>query len=53
LAFRYRVLADRDKVVNNEPEKHEELGWYRIDSLPEPLHPTVAAEVEEYKNKLI
>jgi predicted RND superfamily exporter protein len=47
IVFRYRVFLDREKVVNNEPEKHEELRWFRIDSLPEPLHPTVAVEVEE------
>lgn len=52
IVFRYRVLLDREKVVNNEPEKHEELDWFRIDNLPQPLHPVVAVEVAEYKNLL-
>jgi len=52
IVFRYRILVDREKVVNNEPEKHEELGWFKIDNLPEPLHPIVALEVEEYKDLL-
>lgn len=53
IVFRYRVLLDREKVVNNEPEKQEELGWFKIDALPQPLHPMVAAEVEEYKTLLV
>lgn len=53
IVFRYRVLVDRTKVINNEPEKHEELGWFKINNLPQPLHPIVALEVEEYKDKLV
>lgn len=50
---RYRVLVDKDKVVNNEPEKHSELGWYRMDNLPEPLHSLIPGEITELKAKLI
>ena len=52
LAFRYRVLLDRDKVVNNEPDKHEELGWFTVNNLPEPLHSQIPTELEIYKDKL-
>lgn len=40
IQFRYRVLLDRDKVVNNEPDKHDELGWFSLDDLPAPQHST-------------
>jgi 8-oxo-dGTP diphosphatase len=53
VAFRYRVLVDRDKVINNEPEKHTELRWCRLDDLPSPLHSMIESELEEYKEKLI
>lgn len=53
IVFRYRVLVDRGKVINNEPEKHEELGWFKIEDIPRPIHPVVAEEIEEYKDKLV
>lgn len=53
IAFRYRVLIERENVVNGEPEKHSELGWYSLDSLPIPLHSAIPKELEEYKDKLI
>ena len=51
--FKYRVLVDREKVINNEPHKHDELGWYRLDNLPTPLHSQVLHEITIYKDKLI
>lgn len=52
IAFRYKVLVDRTKVINNEPEKHSELKWCTLDNLPSPLHSQITAEIEEYKNLL-
>lgn len=40
LQFQYRVLLDRKKVVNNEPDNHDELGWFTLDNLPSPQHST-------------
>lgn len=50
---RYRVLVNKDKVVNNEPEKHSELGWYRMNNMPKPLHSLIPGEIAELKDKLI
>lgn len=50
--FRYKVLVDRDLVINNEPEKHEELGWFTLDALPSPLHSEIPKELKWYKDKL-
>ena len=52
LAFRYRVLVNKNEVINAEPEKHSELGWYKLDNLPAPLHSAIPKELEEYKDKL-
>lgn len=52
IALRYKVLVDRTQVVNNEPEMHEELGWFTINNLPTPLHSQIPDELELYKDKL-
>ncbi len=52
LVFRYKVLINRAEVVNNEPEKHEKLGWFTLDELPTPLHSNLPRELEEYGAKL-
>lgn len=53
ISFRYLVKVDRTKVVNSEPEKHSELGWYRIDALPQPLHSMLPKEIEKYRHQLL
>lgn len=52
IAFRFKVLVDRNMVVNNEPEMHEELGWFKIGNLPEPLHSQIPKEIVRFKDKL-
>lgn len=53
ISFRYRVELDRGKVINGEPEKHDEIGWYRLDNLPTPLHSQMSSVLEKYKDKLV
>lgn len=50
--FKYRVLVDRDRVVNSEPHKHDELGWYTLDNLPSPLHSQILHEIATYRDIL-
>lgn len=38
LAVPFIVLVDPKEVVNNEPHKLDELGWFRLTNLPTPLH---------------
>lgn len=52
ICFYYQVLVDREKVVNNEPEKHTEMDWFRFDNLPQPLHSMIPGDIEMYKDKL-
>ncbi len=52
LAFRFKVLVDRDKVINNEPHKHDELTWCTIDNPPTPLHSQIPEELVRFKGKL-
>ncbi len=50
--FRYKVLLNRALVTNNEPEKHDDIGWFTLDDLPSPLHSQIEREVEKYKGLL-
>ena len=49
---RYLVLVDPEQVQIGEPEKIDEIGWFEIDSFPEPLHSVFANEVKQIKHHL-
>lgn len=38
IAFPYIIKVNPKKVRNMEPHKIEELGWFRLNNLPKPLH---------------
>jgi 8-oxo-dGTP diphosphatase len=38
LSLVFSCLVDKDEVKNGEPHKFEEIKWFRLDNLPEPLH---------------
>jgi ADP-ribose pyrophosphatase YjhB (NUDIX family) len=48
----FKVLVDREKVANGEPHKFDEIGWFRLDSLPENMHSQWPATYELHKAKL-
>lgn len=41
----HAVLVDPAKVINNEPEKIDAIGWFTFDTLPNPLHSQIVFEV--------
>lgn len=51
LCMIYLVQVNRDQVVNNEPHKFDELDWFTLDALPEPLHPLALIEIALLKNE--
>ena len=52
LALDFKVLVDREKVGNGEPHKFDEVGWFRLDDLPTPLHSQLQGELEMFKDML-
>ncbi len=53
ITFRYKVLLDRDAVINNEPDKLEEILWTTLDQMPHPLHSQLPVVLEKYKKFLV
>ena len=52
IALDFKVLVDRKKVKNGVPLQHEEIGWFRLNSLPKPLHSQLPTFIKKYKEKL-
>lgn len=52
IALDFKVLVDRATVKNGEPHKFDEIGWFKLDALPLPLHSQFPFFLEDYKGKL-
>ena len=52
VALDYKVQVDPNAVKNGEPHKIDEIGWFSLDALPEPLHSQVPFFLEKYKQQL-
>jgi 8-oxo-dGTP diphosphatase len=48
----FKVRVDREKVYNGEPHKFDEIGWFKLSDLPQPLHSQMQGEIDEYREKL-
>ncbi|PIZ68651.1 RNA pyrophosphohydrolase [Candidatus Roizmanbacteria bacterium CG_4_10_14_0_2_um_filter_36_35] len=49
LIISFIIKIDRKKVKNNDPEKIAEIGWFKLDKLPKPLHSGAMYTLREYK----
>lgn len=52
IALDFKVLVNREKVRNGEPHKLDEIGWFKLNELPQPLHSQFPFALEKYKDKL-
>src|SRR3989344_7257402 len=50
IAVPFFLKVNRDEVKNGEPHKIEEIGWFTLDTLPEPLHTGFAHAFGSYRN---
>lgn len=48
----YKVLVDREKVYNAEPEIHEVLDWFTLDALPKDARPVIIEQIERFEKYL-
>ena len=53
IAFDFKVLIDKKKLKNGIPDDHEEIGWFRLDNLPSPVHSQLQNFLKKYRKKLI
>lgn len=44
------VLVDKKNVIIGEPEKIDEIGWFKPERLPSPLHSVVESDILNAKN---
>ena len=51
IALDFKVLVDPLRVKNAEPEKIQELGWFTMDSIPNPIHSQLGTFFENYKDR--
>lgn len=50
IAAPFFVRVNPDEVKNGEPHKIEEIGWFTLDTLPEPLHTGFAHSLKVYQS---
>lgn len=51
LIITFVLKVDRKKVVNNDPKKIAELGWFKLDNLPKTLHTRAQYTLGHYKEE--
>jgi len=49
LIVNFIIKVSRKKVKINEPEKNTEIGWFRLNKLPQPLHFGAKFSIKHYK----
>jgi 8-oxo-dGTP diphosphatase len=52
IAFDFRVQLDPATVMRNEPDMQEELGWFSLNELPQPLHSQMQGVFDRYRDRL-
>lgn len=52
IALDFKVEIDREKAHNAEPHKFDEVGWFRIDAFPEPMHSQYPHFYAQYGDRL-
>lgn len=53
ISIDFKVLVDTKRVANGDPKKHEEIGWFTLENLPEPIHSQMPDFVKRYKDRLL
>ena len=49
IAMPFFIEVNREEVKNNEPDKIDEIGWFTLTNLPDPLHTGFQHALKEYE----
>ena len=52
VALDFAVKVDPAQMKNNEPDQFDAVGWFTLDTLPEPLHSQQEPYFAQYAEKL-
>ena len=52
IVFDYKVHVDPARVTNGDPEKIDEIGWFKLDTLPQPQHSQIPFTINKYRDHL-
>ncbi|HYE23411.1 MAG TPA: NUDIX domain-containing protein [Candidatus Paceibacterota bacterium] len=52
IALDFKVRIDRAQVQNGEPHKFDDIQWFALDALPEPLHSQLPSALRLYGHRL-
>lgn len=52
IALDFKVLVDPKQAFNAEPHKHEAIGWFKLDALPDPVHSQLVGTIQKYRDRL-
>ncbi len=52
VALDFLVLINRAKAHNAEPHKFDDVGWFRLDAFPAPLHSQFPLFLERYLDSI-
>ena len=52
VALDFKVLVDPKNVKINEPHKFDDIGWFNLENIPQPVHSQFPEFLEKYMDKL-
>jgi 8-oxo-dGTP diphosphatase len=52
ITFSYLCKIEPENLKNNEPDSIDELSWFKLDDLPQPLHTGTGFVLKNFKDKL-
>ncbi|MEK7066954.1 MAG: NUDIX domain-containing protein [Patescibacteria group bacterium] len=50
IAIPFFIKVNPEEVKNNDPDKIDEIGWFKLDNLPEPIHTGFATTFNAFKD---
>lgn len=51
LAVLFFILVDPAEAKNNEPDKMEEIGWFKVGEFPKPLHSGLEIQLGQFSSR--